>query len=162
MPPAPSRQLNEDWRTEALRAARVGSSRGCAAMIARDGFLPHSFAHRGRRLVYSRGILVLAMLADGLLIAFSGVTDRLIPLFAIGAFLAFTMSPAGMVAHWCKAGGPQARLSMAINAAGAVSTAVTLVVVLVSKFIDGVIKAFLLFSGFRRVVIINVAWYLAD
>jgi amino acid transporter len=106
-------------------------------VIARDGFLPHSFAHRGRRLVYSRGILVLATLAGGLLIAFGGVTDRLIPLFAIGAFLAFTMSQAGMVAHWRKVGGPHARVSMAINAAGGVSTAVTLVVVLVSKFVDG-------------------------
>ncbi len=106
-------------------------------VIAQDGFLPHSFAHRGRRLVYSRGILVLAVLSAGLLIAFGGITDRLIPLFAIGAFLAFTLSQAGMVMHWRKASGPRAAGSMAINATGAVCTGLTLAVVLVSKFIDG-------------------------
>jgi amino acid transporter len=106
-------------------------------VIAMDGFLPNSFAHRGRRLVYSRGILVLAVLSAGLLIGFGGITDNLIPLFAVGAFLAFTLSQAGMVAHWRTAGGRHARASMVINAAGAVCTGVALVIVLVSKFIDG-------------------------
>jgi hypothetical protein len=106
-------------------------------VIAQDGFLPHSFAHRGRRLVYSRGILVLATLSAGILIGFGGITDNLIPLFAVGAFLAFTLSQAGMVAHWRKAGGPHARKSMVINAAGALCTGVTLAVVLVSKFSAG-------------------------
>ena len=106
-------------------------------VIAQDGFLPRSFAHRGRRLVYSHGILVLAGLSAGLLIGFGGITDNLIPLFAVGAFLAFTLSQAGMVEHWRRAGGEHAGKSMAINAAGAVCTAVTLVVVLVSKFAEG-------------------------
>ena len=106
-------------------------------VIAQDGFLPSGFAHRGRRLVYSQGILVLAALSAGLLVAFGGITDNLIPLFAVGAFLAFTLSQAGMVEHWRKVGGEHARESMAINAAGAVCTAVTLVVVLVSKFLEG-------------------------
>ena len=106
-------------------------------VIAQDGFLPRSFAHRGRRLVYSHGILVLATLSAGLLIGFGGITDRLIPLFAVGAFLAFTLSQAGMVEHWRREGGPHAGKSMAINGAGAVCTAVTLVVVLVSKFAEG-------------------------
>lgn len=106
-------------------------------VIAMDGFLPHTFAHRGRRLVYSTGILVLAALSAGLLIAFDGITDHLIPLFAVGAFLAFTLSQAGMVVHWWKEGGPHARTSMAINAAGAVSTGIALVIVAVSKFIEG-------------------------
>jgi amino acid transporter len=106
-------------------------------VIAQDGYLPHGFAHRGRRLVYSRGILWLSALSAGLLIGFGGITDRLIPLFAVGAFLAFTLSQAGMVAHWRKEGGPNARRSMAVNAAGAACTAVTLVVVVVSKFADG-------------------------
>jgi amino acid transporter len=105
--------------------------------IAQDGYLPHSFAHRGRRLVYSHGIVVLAALSAGILIGFGGITDNLIPLFAVGAFLAFTLSQAGMVAHWRKVGGPHARKSMAINAAGAVCTAVTLAIVLVSKFVQG-------------------------
>jgi len=106
-------------------------------VIAQDGFLPHGFAHRGRRLVYSHGILVLAALSAGILIGFGGITDNLIPLFAVGAFLAFTLSQAGMVVHWWKVGGPHAGMSMAINAAGAACTAVTLVIVLVSKFADG-------------------------
>jgi amino acid transporter len=106
-------------------------------VIALDGYLPNSFAHRGRRLVYSRGILVLAVLSAALLVGFGGITNNLIPLFAVGAFLAFTLSQAGMVAHWRKVGGPHARASMAVNAAGAVCTAVTLAVVLVSKFVDG-------------------------
>ncbi len=106
-------------------------------VIALDGYLTNSFAHRGRRLVYSRGILVLAALSAGILIGFGGITDHLIPLFAVGAFLAFTLSQAGMVAHWRKVGGPGARASMAINAAGAACTAITLGVVLVSKFMEG-------------------------
>ena len=83
------------------------------------------------------GILVLAVLSAGLLIVFGGITDHLIPLFAVGAFLAFTLSQAGMVEHWRRVGGPGAGRSMAINGAGAVCTAVTLVVVLVSKFLEG-------------------------
>jgi amino acid transporter len=106
-------------------------------VIAMDGFLPNGFAHRGRRLVYSHGILVLAALAAALLICFGGITDNLIPLFAVGAFLAFTLSQAGMVAHWRKVGGPHARRSMLINGLGAVCTAVTLGVVLVAKFSEG-------------------------
>jgi amino acid transporter len=106
-------------------------------VIAQDGYLPRGFAHRGRRLVYSQGIIVLATLSAGLLIGFGGITDRLIPLFAVGAFLAFTLSQAGMVQHWRRVGGPHAGMSMAINGAGAVCTAVTLVVVLVSKFLEG-------------------------
>jgi amino acid transporter len=106
-------------------------------VIAGDGFLPSGFAHRGRRLVYSQGIIVLAVLSAGLLIAFGGITDHLIPLFAIGAFLAFTLSQAGMVMHWWRLGGEHSKKSMVINAAGAVSTGVTLIVVLVSKFLEG-------------------------
>jgi len=80
--------------------------------VAHDGFLPHSFGYRGRRLVYSEGIYVLAVLAGILLIVFRGVTDRLIPLFAIGAFLAFTLSQAGMVGHWRRKRGRGAGRSM--------------------------------------------------
>ena len=75
-------------------------------VIAQDGFLPNAFAHRGRRLVYSHGILVLAVLSAALLVVFGGITDSLIPLFAVGAFLAFTLSQAGMVEHWRRLGGP--------------------------------------------------------
>ncbi len=116
-------------------------------VIAADGFLPSGFAHRGRRLVYSQGIIVLALLSAGLLIAFGGITDHLIPLFAIGAFLAFTLSQAGMVVHWLRLGGEHAKKSMMINAAGALSTGVTLGVVLVSKFLEGAWAMMLLIPG---------------
>ncbi|WP_165072907.1 APC family permease [Paludisphaera rhizosphaerae] len=106
-------------------------------VIAQDGYLPNAFAHRGRRLVYTWGILVLAALAGALLVVFDGITDHLIPLFAVGAFLAFTLSQAGMVVHWRQVGGPHADRSAAVNAVGACCTAVTLVVVLASKFVEG-------------------------
>ncbi len=105
--------------------------------VAEDGFLPNAFANRGRRLVYSEGIIVLFVITAALLIGFGGITDRLIPLFAVGAFLAFTMSQAGMVAHWKREGGGSARTSMALNLAGAIATGLTVVVVIVAKFTEG-------------------------
>jgi len=105
--------------------------------IALNGYLPDSFSLRGRRLVYSRGIYVLAILSGALLILFRGVTDRLIPLYAVGAFLAFTLSQAGMVAHWKKNKGPGSARSMLINGIGAFATGVTVIVVLVAKFVEG-------------------------
>ena len=115
--------------------------------VAHDGFLPHSFGFRGRRLVYSEGIYVLAVLAGILLIVFRGVTDRLIPLFAIGAFLAFTLSQAGMVGHWRRNRGRGAGRSMLVNGLGAAATGVTLVVVLVAKFTSGAWVSVLLIAG---------------
>lgn len=106
-------------------------------MVAQNNFLPHSFGYRGRRLVYSQGIIVLFVLAAILLTVFGGVTDRLIPLFAIGAFLAFTLSQAGMVAHWRRVGGPSARRNMIVNGVGALATGLTLGIVLVAKFTSG-------------------------
>jgi amino acid transporter len=107
--------------------------------LADDHFLPGAFAERGRRLVFSIGIIVLAVLAGALLVVFGGVTDKLIPLFAIGAFAAFTLSQAGMVAHWKKTARhePNARRNMLVNAAGAIATGATLVVVSISKFTEG-------------------------
>jgi amino acid transporter len=108
-----------------------------AHAIGQNGFLPHSLTLRGRRLVYSQGVYALAILAGLLLTIFGGVTDRLIPLYAVGAFLAFTLSQAGMVVHWRKTGGPGSRRSMFINGLGAFATAITVVVVLVAKFVEG-------------------------
>jgi len=105
--------------------------------IAEDGYLPYLFAIRGRRLVFSFGIYGLAFLAAGLLIAFGGVTDRLIPLFAVGAFMAFTLSQAGMVVHWKKNGGRGARGSMLMNGVGALATGLTTCIVIVAKFREG-------------------------
>lgn len=106
-------------------------------LIALDDYLPHLFASRGRRLVYSTGILVLAALCGALLIFFRGVTDRLIPLFAVGAFLAFTLSQAGMVKHWLRNREPNWRTSLAVNAVGCVATTIALGIVLVAKFAEG-------------------------
>ncbi|MHB1959235.1 MAG: APC family permease [Acidobacteriaceae bacterium] len=105
--------------------------------VARDRYLPFAFTLRGRRLVYSGGVYVLALAAAFLLILFRGVTDRLIPLFAIGAFLAFTLSQAGMVQHWRRKRGQGWQLSMAVNGIGAVATGITVCVVLVTKFTSG-------------------------
>jgi amino acid transporter len=105
--------------------------------IADDGYLPYSFSNQGRRLVYTEGIVVLAVLAALLLIAFDGITDRLIPLFALGAFLAFTLSQAGMVAHWRSRQEPGAKLAMVVNGVGAAATGATVVILVLVKFTEG-------------------------
>ncbi|MGD0841744.1 MAG: APC family permease [Candidatus Acidiferrales bacterium] len=105
--------------------------------IAQNSYLPDGFNVRGRRLVYTQGIWVLAFLSGTLLVIFGGVTDRLIPLFAVGAFLAFTLSQAGMVAHWKRMKGAGWRHSIVVNGVGAVATGITVIVVLVAKFTHG-------------------------
>lgn len=121
-------------------------------IIAEDGFLPRSFSTVGRRLVYSNGILVLAVLSGCLLVAFGGITDRLIPLFAVGAFSAFTLSQAGMVVHWRRANGSgHARLAMAVNGLGAAATGVALAVILVAKFAEGAWMTVVLVPGILAV-----------
>lgn len=103
--------------------------------IAGDDYMPHVFLLRGRRLLYSWGIYVLVALTALLLIIFGGVTDRLIPLYAIGAFMAFTLSQAGMVMHWRRKG--QSSVRMFVNGLGAIATGITTLVVLVAKFVEG-------------------------
>jgi amino acid transporter len=105
--------------------------------IAQNNYLPHVFGYRGRRLVYTYGIVVLALLCGGVLILFGGVTDRLIPLYAVGAFLAFTLSQAGMVMHWRKNRGQGWIKSALVNGLGAFVTGITTAVVLVAKFMEG-------------------------
>ncbi len=106
-------------------------------LIAEDDFLPHAFANVGRRLVYSIGIIVLTTLAGGLLIAFGGITERLIPLFAVGAFAAFTFSEIGMVVHWLRLGARKYWWRLAINVVGAITTTAALIIITVAKFHDG-------------------------
>jgi amino acid transporter len=106
-------------------------------IISENGYLPTAFGTRGRRLVYSQGIIVLAIVSGILIAAFGGITDRLIPLYAIGAFLAFTLSQTGMVFHWKRTGGAGAKRSMLINGLGAFATAATTAVVLSAKFVEG-------------------------
>jgi amino acid transporter len=123
-------------------------------MVARDDYLPHSLATRGRRLVFSQGIWALAILSGLLLILFGGVTDRLIPLFAVGAFMAFTLSQAGMVGHWWRtAKGVAAWRGMLVNGLGALATGITVMVIVVAKFAEGawvvvlLLPALLVFMG---------------
>ncbi len=106
-------------------------------VISENGYLPYTFSLRGRRLVYSQGIYVLTILAAVLLTLFGGVTDRLIPLYAVGAFLAFTLSQSGMVAHWRKSSDRRAKRYMVVNGVGAIATGLTVAVVLVAKFVEG-------------------------
>jgi amino acid transporter len=105
--------------------------------IAQNNYLPHAFGYRGRRLVYTYGIVVLAFLTCFLLVVFGGVTDKLIPLYAVGAFLAFTLSQFGMVMHWRKNRGPHWLKSALVNGLGGFVTGITVVVVLVAKFAEG-------------------------
>jgi amino acid transporter len=107
--------------------------------IAMHDYLPHVFILRGRRLLFSHGIYALTGLTTVILIMFDGRTDRLISLYAIGAFLAFTLSQAGMVMHWKKQGPEHKGRSwhMFVNGTGAVATGITTIVVLVAKFTSG-------------------------
>jgi amino acid transporter len=115
--------------------------------IALDGYLPYSFTVRGRRLVFTEGALLLTGLSGILLIVFNGVTDRLIPLFAVGAFLAFTLSQAGMVMHWLKKKQPGAAGSIVLNAIGAIATGITFFIVIVTKFAEGAWVVLLVMPG---------------
>ena len=105
--------------------------------VAENGYLPYPFTLRGRRLVYSYGIYALGLLSGLLLIIFRGITDRLIPLFAVGAFLAFTLSQAGMVMHWGQSEAQHAHASMLINGIGALCTGIALCIILLAKFREG-------------------------
>ncbi|HVL26754.1 MAG TPA: APC family permease, partial [Acidimicrobiales bacterium] len=128
-----------------------------SSIIARDGFLPRQFTNRGDRLVFSNGVVFLALAAGALLIGFGGITTALIPLYAVGVFTSFTLSQSGMVARHRKLREPHWKPKLAVNAAGAVATGIVLVIVAVSKFTVGawlpvvVIPAIIaLFLGIRR------------
>ena len=109
-----------------------------ARAIAGQDYLPHVFLLRGRRLLFSHGIYALTGFTALILILFNGVTDRLIPLYAIGAFLAFTLSQAGMVVHWHKTlDAPHRHLKMFINGLGSVATGISLCIILMTKFMYG-------------------------
>lgn len=108
-----------------------------ASIVARDGYMPRQLTMLGDRLVYQNGILVLAGLAGALIVIFQGDTHALIPLFAIGAFLAFTLSQAGMVVHWVRARGRGWPVKAALNGLGTAATGVALAIIGVSKFLEG-------------------------
>ena len=109
-----------------------------ARAIAGKDYLPHVFLLKGRRLLFSHGIYALTGFTALILILFNGVTDRLIPLYAIGAFLAFTLSQSGMVMHWHKTtDAPHRHVKMFVNGLGAVATGISLLIILVTKFMYG-------------------------
>ncbi len=145
-----------------------------SALLAADGFLPRQLTYRGSRLVYSRGIVTLALIASLLIVVFNASVSGLIPLYAIGVFLSFTLSQTGMARRWWKIGHLQIgqevkergstlryesrwRLKMVINACGAVCTAIVMLVFAVTKFTEGAWIVLLLmpilvavFSGIHR------------
>jgi amino acid transporter len=108
-----------------------------SSIISRDGFLPRQFSNRGDRLVFSNGILFLALMASTLIIIFKGNISALIPLYAFGVFTGFTLSQAGMVIHHFRLREPRWRLSAFINGVGSFTTGVVALVVVVSKFTEG-------------------------
>jgi len=108
-----------------------------SAILARDGFMPRQMANRGDRLVFANGILVLALLASVLVVIFGGRTHRLIPLYAVGVFLSFTLSQTGMVRHWYQERGPYWYVKAFFNGLGGVVTFVVLVVIVLTKFVHG-------------------------
>lgn len=108
-----------------------------SSVLARDNYMPHQFLYRGDRLSFSTGIVALGAIAAGLVIVFEGNVDSLIHLYAIGVFLAFSMSDSGMVVHWWKTRGPGWKKSIMINGADAVLTSSILVIVSVTKFALG-------------------------
>jgi hypothetical protein len=108
-----------------------------AAIMARDRYLPRQLSNLGDRLVFTNGIVTLAVLASALVVVFGGDTHRLIPLYAVGVFLSFTLSQAGMVRHWHSEGGRGWQWKAAVNGFGAVATGVVLLIVAASKFVKG-------------------------
>ncbi len=134
------------------------------SLLGRDGYLPRQLAHRGDRLVFSNGILILATIAGILIVAFDARVDRLIQLYILGVFLSFTLSQTGMVRHWQREllehpldarERRDVRIKQSINGTGAVVTGVVLIIVLVTKFSHGawivVLAAPLLFTLMKTI-----------
>jgi len=132
-----------------------------SSILARDGYAPRQLANLGDRLVFSNGIILLGLFSSFLVVVFHGSTHSLIPLYAVGVFMAFTLSQAGMVRRWYEQRGPHWKLSAAVNAIGAFTTGVVLVVIAVMKFTHGawivclliplIVRAFLAINNHYRV-----------
>jgi amino acid transporter len=126
-----------------------------SSIIARDGYLPRQLANRGDRLVFSNGVLVLAVAASVLVVIFGGNESKLIPLYAVGVFTSFTLSQTGMVRHHQKEREPGFRRNIAINALGAVSTLIVTVIIASSKFTEGawvsIVVVLLVIALFRAI-----------
>lgn len=108
-----------------------------SSVLARDNFMPHTFLNRGDRLAFSSGIVFLGTISAFLLVLFGGNVDSLIHLYAVGVFLAFSMSNTGMVVHWWRTHGQGWQISLAINTIGAILTTGILIIVVITKFAFG-------------------------
>ena len=108
-----------------------------ASLLARDGFMPRQMAEMGDRLVFSNGIMILGAFSGFLIVVFRGETHALIPLYAVGVFLSFTLSQAGMVQRWISMRGPHWRKKLAVNGIGAAATATATLIIASTKFIHG-------------------------
>jgi amino acid transporter len=107
------------------------------SFMARDHFLPHQFLFRGDRLAFTNGIIVLSVLSGVLLVVFKAETSRLIPLYAVGVFMAFTFSQSAMVRRWLRLRGPHWRRNLLMNGAGAITTGIVTIIVAATKFTHG-------------------------
>lgn len=126
-----------------------------ASILARDGYVPRQLSLLGERLVYTNGIVLLSVMAGLLIILFRADTHALIPLFAVGVFLAFTLSQAGMVIHWVRRKGGLWLAKVILNGFGALGTAVAFAVIAYSKFLNGawmvLVLMALLVASFRTI-----------
>jgi amino acid transporter len=118
-----------------------------SSILARDGFMPHQMATFGDRLVFSNGIIILGVFACLLLVIFEGDTHALIPLYAIGVFVSFTLSQAGMVRRWLLKKGLHWRKKLIVNGVGAITTGIATVIIATTKFIQGAWIVFLLVAA---------------
>jgi amino acid transporter len=119
-----------------------------ASILARDGYMPHQMASFGDRLVFSNGVVILGVLACLLIVLFRGDTHALIPLYAVGVFVSFTLSQAGMVRRWLVKKGPHWRKKLIVNGMGAITTGVATVIIASTKFLQGAWIVFLLIALF--------------
>ncbi len=117
------------------------------AILAKDKFMPRQLFNIGDRLVFNNGILLLSVLTAVLIVTFNGSSHALVPLFAVGAFTAFTLSQSGMVIHWFRLKDPGWKIKAFINGLGAAITAFTLVIIGVSKFLEGAWISVLVIPG---------------
>ena len=108
-----------------------------ASIVSRDGFLPRQFMNQGDRLAFSNGIIALSAFAGVLIVAFRGITESLLPLYMIGVFISFTLSQTGMVLHWRKTREPGWKMSAFVNGFGALTTGIVLIIVAVTKTLEG-------------------------
>jgi len=115
-----------------------------ASILARDGYMPRQMATFGDRLVFSNGIIILGIFACFLLVLFNGDTHALIPLYAVGVFISFTLSQAGMVSRWMTKKGPHWRKQLIVNGVGAVTTGIATIIIASTKFTHGAWIVFLL------------------